>query len=320
MMVISKRKFGGKLKKYAQKQSSEEINRLYDFSVLIIDDEQTPGEAMVDVLRNMGYSSKHVFTIDNALEELETKKYFCVVTDVWMPDKEKKYQIQNASLDSPDGLGGIIAQHLVVKYFQLPVLLYSGNPQVKGGMQTLKSLDDRIVNTFTKPFDSENLPDLEDSLRICRGFNQNVLERVKLQQQLAQAQKQAQVGKFAAGLGHYLRNLLTTVVGCDGLTQNILSDARKYALQSTQMKQANKLMSALLTTYASLEKDATQFKTYHAKILRQLPSLGCATALKQTDDEINEHLESFQTKLVELLSLHNDFQRSITSLSSQHDT
>ncbi len=120
-----------------------------DFSILIVDDDERMVNTLVDVLRVRGYQAVAAYSGPEALENLKTNSYACVLTDIKMPQMHGVELYQAIRDLQPN----------------LPVILMTAFAKDK---LVQEGLDEGVVAVLNKPLDINLLLNFFASLRSDR--------------------------------------------------------------------------------------------------------------------------------------------------------
>jgi CheY-like chemotaxis protein len=114
------------------------IDAMTPSRILVVDDDPFMARTLADILQLEGYTVTVAFSGFQALKELLSENYFCVLSDIRMP-----------------GMSGLeLHQAIKAKYPTLPVVLmtaYAADELIRAG------LDSGVLATLTKPVDIEEL-------------------------------------------------------------------------------------------------------------------------------------------------------------------
>jgi signal transduction histidine kinase len=175
--------------------------------ILITDDEEVIRQVFYRVLTKQGYEVETARDGLEALEKIKKSHFDMVISDLKMPNMDGMTLIKNIkrlSKPSPSFKRNITMEEGLGK--DIPIII------VITGYATIQTAKEAIklgcYDYITKPFDAE-----EVSIIIKRALEGRklALEKKKLQEHLARAEKLASLGEMAAGMAHEVNTALTSI-------------------------------------------------------------------------------------------------------------
>ncbi len=134
------------------------------YRILILDDEDVLGEVLSQALKNSGFRTKAVTTVDDAISAVDQESFDAILSDIYLPEKSGFDLFEHARQNHPD----------------LPFVFITGNPSLDMAIDSLKQ---GAYDFLAKPIQIKEL--VSKMHEVLEKSRQNRLERVSLNEMRA---------------------------------------------------------------------------------------------------------------------------------------